>query len=257
MRDGKTWHLTYWGVCKGKTKAGEPCGQSSVYGNGFCRHHGGVTSQAEIDSYRQRAIQKAERRAARLERRRRICSASWHRPGNGRHADKVSVPGWRLRSSQPPRTALQDPACRLLLQDFKAAPLQVPWRQIDRTADARRQSAHCGGSAQAMEGLARPPGKRIRRVPADYGLSSPYAPLGCASHASNGLLSIPRQFTQQRADGLTIARTREEGKRPPDRGPDAGARRCRAGRTVASERCAGRPRYSQVAGAGTTPRYLR
>lgn len=60
------WKLTYWGVCKGKTKTGKPCGQSSIYGNGYCRHHGGYTSDAEIEAYKQRIIEKTKRRHRRL-----------------------------------------------------------------------------------------------------------------------------------------------------------------------------------------------
>lgn len=66
MKDYKKWHLTYWGTCGGTTKEGKPCGATSVYGNGRCRHHGGFTSQAEIDEYLAKVRAQAKRASERF-----------------------------------------------------------------------------------------------------------------------------------------------------------------------------------------------
>jgi hypothetical protein len=67
--------FTYHGVCKGTTKAGKPCGQSSVYGNGLCRHHGGDTTQEEISAYCRRMREKAEKRMKKIKS--LLCIAKW------------------------------------------------------------------------------------------------------------------------------------------------------------------------------------
>ena len=36
---------TFFGKCKGKTKAGMPCLHMSVFANGFCRQHGGDSTE--------------------------------------------------------------------------------------------------------------------------------------------------------------------------------------------------------------------
>jgi hypothetical protein len=42
---GKEGHYTFWGTCKGTTKAGAPCQRTVVYGNGFCQAHGGDSTE--------------------------------------------------------------------------------------------------------------------------------------------------------------------------------------------------------------------
>lgn len=63
-----TIQYTFSGICKGLTKSGKPCGQKSIYLNGYCRHHGGETPQSYIDAQIERIREKEARRTARLER---------------------------------------------------------------------------------------------------------------------------------------------------------------------------------------------
>lgn len=54
---------TFSGNCKGTTKSGKPCGQKSIYANGYCRHHGGDSTEF----MRERIKQIVAKRRARLE----------------------------------------------------------------------------------------------------------------------------------------------------------------------------------------------
>jgi hypothetical protein len=65
---------TFWGTCKGTTKAGTPCKHIVVYANGYCRAHGGDSTEfmrerfAKIKAKAQRRAERLRRRRARLER---------------------------------------------------------------------------------------------------------------------------------------------------------------------------------------------
>lgn len=52
---------TFAGRCKGITKAGTPCRHTSVFANGFCRQHGGDSTEFELERF-ERIKQKALRR---------------------------------------------------------------------------------------------------------------------------------------------------------------------------------------------------
>lgn len=56
--------FTFLGKCKGTTKAGTPCRHESVYANGYCRQHGGDST----DFMRERAKRIAEKARRRHER---------------------------------------------------------------------------------------------------------------------------------------------------------------------------------------------
>ena len=56
---------TFSGKCAGKTKTGKPCGQRSIYANGYCRHHGGNSTEYMIQ-HREYLLEKHRRRTARL-----------------------------------------------------------------------------------------------------------------------------------------------------------------------------------------------
>jgi len=59
---------TFWGTCKGTTKAGTRCKRIVVYANGCCQAHGGdSTEYMKWNFDRQKA--KALRRFAKLQRR--------------------------------------------------------------------------------------------------------------------------------------------------------------------------------------------
>lgn len=63
---------TFFGSCKGTTKAGTKCGQVSVYANGYCRHHGGDSTEYDRERFQKvkaRAVERSKRCIARLERR--------------------------------------------------------------------------------------------------------------------------------------------------------------------------------------------
>lgn len=68
-RDYKGFHFTTWGVCKGQTKSGKACGQSSIYPNGFCRHHGGKVTKKDFEAHKTRILEKMQRKSERLARR--------------------------------------------------------------------------------------------------------------------------------------------------------------------------------------------
>lgn len=61
---------TFWGVCKGVTKAGTPCRRIVVYANGFCRAHGGDSSDY-MKAVAERLKRKAQRRHLRWQRKMR------------------------------------------------------------------------------------------------------------------------------------------------------------------------------------------
>jgi hypothetical protein len=63
---------TFWGTCKGTTKAGSPCRRTVVYANGYCRAHGGDSTEfmrERFEKIKARAIARSKRFTARLERR--------------------------------------------------------------------------------------------------------------------------------------------------------------------------------------------
>ena len=57
-----------FGTCRGVTKAGTPCGTAEVFGNGFCRLHGGA-GLTPFEIRKAHVIAKMKRRDARLRRR--------------------------------------------------------------------------------------------------------------------------------------------------------------------------------------------
>ena len=56
---------TFWGNCKGTTKAGTRCKRIVVYANGYCRWHGGDSTEYMRERARQIA-DKSRRRTRRL-----------------------------------------------------------------------------------------------------------------------------------------------------------------------------------------------
>jgi len=66
---------TFWGECKGVKKDGTPCRSSTVYANGYCRHHGGDSSEFMRERLKRlrakalRRLKRWERRIARARRR--------------------------------------------------------------------------------------------------------------------------------------------------------------------------------------------
>ena len=65
------FHYTFWGACKGTTKAGTRCRRTIVYANGYCRAHGGDSTEfmrerfEKIKAKALRRLRRWERRAAR------------------------------------------------------------------------------------------------------------------------------------------------------------------------------------------------
>lgn len=55
---------TFAGRCKGTTKAGTPCRHTSVFANGYCRQHGGDSTEFErerLERIKQKAIKRFEK----------------------------------------------------------------------------------------------------------------------------------------------------------------------------------------------------
>jgi hypothetical protein len=59
---------TFRGLCKGTTKAGMPCKRTVVFANGYCKAHGGDSTEYMRLNF-QRQLEKAKRRAERFTRR--------------------------------------------------------------------------------------------------------------------------------------------------------------------------------------------
>lgn len=59
---------TFAGVCKGITKAGTRCRHTVVFANGFCRQHGGDSTEFMRERVR-RMVAKSRARTERLKRR--------------------------------------------------------------------------------------------------------------------------------------------------------------------------------------------
>ncbi len=60
---------TFAGRCKGTTKAGTPCRRAVVYANGFCRHHGGDSTEfmrVRMEKIRTKALRRIARWKKRL-----------------------------------------------------------------------------------------------------------------------------------------------------------------------------------------------
>ena len=56
---------TFFGECKGTTKAGTPCKRFIVYANGYCRSHGGSSIEymrERLEKIRAKAVRRARRR---------------------------------------------------------------------------------------------------------------------------------------------------------------------------------------------------
>jgi hypothetical protein len=55
---------TFFGQCLGTTKAGTPCRHVTVYANGYCRQHGGDSTEFErqrLEHIRQKAMRRHKR----------------------------------------------------------------------------------------------------------------------------------------------------------------------------------------------------
>ena len=55
---------TFTGVCKGVTKAGTTCRHIVVFANGFCRQHGGDSTEymrERLDRIRQKALRRMKK----------------------------------------------------------------------------------------------------------------------------------------------------------------------------------------------------
>ena len=62
---------TFYGVCKGTTKAGTSCRHRSVYANGYCRQHGGDSTaydKARFEYTKAKALARSRRFFARIKR---------------------------------------------------------------------------------------------------------------------------------------------------------------------------------------------
>jgi hypothetical protein len=60
---------TFWGTCKGTTKAGKSCKRTVVYANGYCQAHGGDSTEFMRERFakiKAKAIHRAERWRKRL-----------------------------------------------------------------------------------------------------------------------------------------------------------------------------------------------
>jgi hypothetical protein len=58
---------TFWGTCKGTTKAGTACKRTSVYANGHCRAHGGDSTEfmrERFEKIKAKALRRARHIAA-------------------------------------------------------------------------------------------------------------------------------------------------------------------------------------------------
>lgn len=62
------FHYTFAGICNGTTKAGTPCRHIVVYANGFCKQHGGDSTEFMRERVR-RLVAKSRARTERLKRR--------------------------------------------------------------------------------------------------------------------------------------------------------------------------------------------
>ena len=58
---------TFWGTCNGTTKAGAPCRRTIVYANGYCRAHGGDSTEFMLERF-EKIKAKALRRVKRYQR---------------------------------------------------------------------------------------------------------------------------------------------------------------------------------------------
>ena len=68
LLDKQPFGYTFAGQCKGTTKEGKACGQLSVYANGYCRHHGGDSSE-DMKRRVEKMIRKSQARIKRIRRR--------------------------------------------------------------------------------------------------------------------------------------------------------------------------------------------
>ena len=62
---------TFWGTCKGSTKAGSPCKRTIVYANSFCYWHGGDSSEfmrERFEKIKAKALRRVRRQQRRIER---------------------------------------------------------------------------------------------------------------------------------------------------------------------------------------------
>lgn len=58
------WGYTFFGTCKGTTKAGTPCKHIVVYANGNCRQHGGDSTEfmrERFEKIKAKALRRAKR----------------------------------------------------------------------------------------------------------------------------------------------------------------------------------------------------
>jgi hypothetical protein len=53
--------LSYYGACKGTTKAGKPCGAVDLFENGRCKHHGGEGQLIRVKLLIAKTLKKTER----------------------------------------------------------------------------------------------------------------------------------------------------------------------------------------------------
>lgn len=84
---------TFWGTCKGTTKAGTPCKRMVVYANGYCQAHGGDSTEFMRERFA-KIKAKAVRRASRWRRKREKLLKK--RADSGRQSDKEPVSRRRL-----------------------------------------------------------------------------------------------------------------------------------------------------------------
>ena len=76
---------TFWGICKGTTKAGTPCKRMVIYANGYCQAHGGDSTEY----MRERAGRIAEKSQRRF--RRLLKKLGLRTSDSGRQSDKEPV----------------------------------------------------------------------------------------------------------------------------------------------------------------------
>lgn len=62
---------TFWGTCKGTTKAGTPCKRMVIYANGYCQAHGGDSTEFMRERFakiKAKALRRTRRHRRRMER---------------------------------------------------------------------------------------------------------------------------------------------------------------------------------------------
>jgi hypothetical protein len=81
----------FWGTCKGTTKAGTNCKRTIVYANGYCRAHGGNSTEFMLERFA-KIKSKALRRVKRYQRRMQHAKATLGACGAVSRSDGSPLP---------------------------------------------------------------------------------------------------------------------------------------------------------------------